>query len=78
MTTSYLAIGVAVLLALLVMVFLQGGKAGAKKLTPMAGLAFAFVIAGIVFGEARLLGYMLLTIGVILAMGDIAQKSRSH
>ena len=78
MSTTYLAIGIAVLVALLVMVFLLGRGGEQKKLTPMAGLAFAFVIAGIAFGEARLLGYMLFTIGVILAMADIAQKSRSH
>ena len=78
MSTTYLAIGMAVLVALLVMVFLLGRGGEQKKLTPMAGLAFAFVIAGIAFGEARLLGYMLFTIGVILAMADIAQKSRSH
>lgn len=78
MSSAYLAIGVAAFLVLLVMVFLLGGAKGQKKLTPMAGLAFSFVIAGIVFGEARLLGYMLLTIGIILAIADIAQKSRSH
>ncbi|MGD9387330.1 MAG: hypothetical protein PVI87_03800 [Gammaproteobacteria bacterium] len=78
MSTTYLAIGIAVLVALLFMVFLLGRGEEQKKLTPMAGLAFAFVIAGIAFGEARLLGYMLFTIGVILAMADIAQKSRSH
>lgn len=78
MTNAYLAIGIAVLVALLAMVFLLRRNEGGRKLTPMAGLAFAFVIAGIAFGEARLLGYMLLTIGVILAMADIAQKSRSH
>ena len=78
MSTAYLAIGIVVLVVLLFMVFLRSPTGGQRKLTPMAGLAFAFVIAGIVFGEARLLGYMLLTIGVILAMADIAQKSRSH
>ena len=78
MSTTYLAIGIAVLVALLVMVFLLGRGGEQKKLTPMAGLAFAFVIAGIAFGEARLLGYMLFPIGMILAMADIAQKSRSH
>lgn len=78
MTTAYLAIGVAVLVAMLAMVFLSGRKEGQKRLSPLAGLAFAFVIAGIAFGEARLLGYMLLTIGLLLAMADIAQKSRSH
>lgn len=44
------------------------------KLSPLAGLAFAFVIAGIIFGETRLVGYGLMGIGVAIALIDIVKK----
>lgn len=43
-----------------------------KKLTPLASIAFAFVLGGIIYGENRLIGYGLLGIGVILALVDSA------
>ncbi|MFA5129105.1 MAG: hypothetical protein WC445_04080 [Patescibacteria group bacterium] len=46
------------------------------KLSPFAALAFAFVLAGIVFGESRLVGYGLMGIGVLLAVIDMVQKMR--
>ena len=45
-----------------------------KKLTPIAGLAFGFILAGIIFGDNRLIGYILIGIGVILAIIDIIKK----
>jgi uncharacterized membrane protein len=47
-----------------------------KGLTPLAGLAFAFIIAGIVFGDDRLIGYSLMGTGIILATIDIIKKSK--
>lgn len=44
-----------------------------KRLTPLAGLAFAFVLAGIVFGQERWLGYGLLGMGVILTVTDMVR-----
>jgi uncharacterized membrane protein len=48
-----------------------------RRLSRLAGLAFAFVIAGIFLGGQRLIGYSLIGIGVILAIIDIIQKSKS-
>ncbi|PIY60028.1 hypothetical protein COY95_03935 [Candidatus Woesearchaeota archaeon CG_4_10_14_0_8_um_filter_47_5] len=45
-----------------------------KRLTPLAGAAFACLLAGIIFGEERLIGYSLIGIGVILSIIDIIQK----
>ncbi|MDD5110437.1 MAG: hypothetical protein PHI63_04445 [Patescibacteria group bacterium] len=45
-----------------------------SKLSPLAGLAFALVIAGIVFGENRLVGYSFMGAGVLLAVIDIIKK----
>ncbi len=44
------------------------------KLSPLAALSFAFVIAGIIFGESRLVGYSLMGIGVLIALVDIVKK----
>ena len=46
-----------------------------KGLSRLAGLAFAFVIAGIFLGGQRLVGYSLLVVGVILAVIDIVRKT---
>ncbi len=46
-------------------------------MTPLTGLAFGFILAGIIFGDDRLIGYSLLGIGVILAVIDIFKKLKS-
>jgi hypothetical protein len=45
-----------------------------KRLSRLAGVSFAFIIAGIFFGENRLAGYGLIGVGVILAIIDMIQK----
>jgi hypothetical protein len=45
-----------------------------SKLSPLAGLAFVFIIAGIIFGESRLVGYSLMGVGLALALFDIIKK----
>ena len=79
MTTSlaYVAISVAVLAVVAILVFLVRGKRVENRITPLAGLAFAFVVAGILFGEDRLVGYCLMGIGIVLAVADIWNRSRS-
>ena len=79
MTTSlaYVAISIAVLAVVAILAFLVRGKRAENRITPLAGLAFAFVMAGILFGEDRLVGYGLMGIGIVLAVGDIWNRSRS-
>ena len=79
MTTSlaFVAISIAVLAVVAIPVFLVRGKRAENRITPLAGLAFAFVVAGILFGEDRLVGYGLMGIGIVLAMADIWNRSRS-
>lgn len=48
-----------------------------KGISRLAGLAFAFVIAGIFLGGQRWIGYSLLVVGVILAIIDIIQKTKT-
>ncbi len=79
MTTSlaYVAISIVVLAVVAILVFLVRGKRAENRITPLAGLAFAFVVAGIIFGEDRLIGYGLMGIGIVLAVADIWNRSRS-
>jgi hypothetical protein len=64
-----------VMIAVLLIVF-RLIKKEAKALSPLAGLAFAFIVAGIVFGEERWLGYGLIGVGVIMAVIDMVIKLR--
>lgn len=77
-SSLYVAISIAALAVVAVLVFVVGRGKRAPKLTPLAGLAFAFVVAGILFGEERWLGYGLMTVGVVLAVVDIVRRSRSE
>lgn len=70
----YILIGIVVLLIIAVLVIFLGKKSKNKKvkpLTPLAGLAFVFIITGILFSDSRLAGYSLMGIGVILAIVDM-------
>lgn len=57
-------------------VFFVGKGRAENRLSPAASLAFGFIIAGLVFGENRLVGYSLMGAGVVLAVVDIAIRSR--
>jgi hypothetical protein len=77
MSTSQIYIALSItamaMLAVLVLVIKKGPQ---KKLTPLAGLAFGFVLAGILFSDDRLIGYGLMGIGVLLAVIDIFRQRR--
>ncbi|MDD4857780.1 MAG: hypothetical protein PHD74_06710 [Candidatus Krumholzibacteria bacterium] len=72
---TYIAVAIVVLavVAFLVFVVRKGKRKG--RLTPLAGLAFAFILAGLFFGDNRVVGYGLLGVGVVLAVIDIFKKS---
>lgn len=71
----YILISVIVLLIIAILVIFVKKKKQ-KRLTPLASLALAFVLAGIFFGDSRLVGYSLIGIGVLLALIDIVKKSK--
>ena len=73
----YIAVSVAVLAVVALLVFFVGKNRKENRLTPLAGLAFGFIVAGIIFGDDRLIGYSLLGIGIILAVIDIFRRSRN-
>ena len=72
----YITLAIIVLAVIAVLVFVVGRKRTGRRLTPLASLAFAFVLAGLLFGENRIIGYGLMGIGVLLAVVDIFNKSR--
>ena len=80
MNTSqmYILISIIILILVAVVVFVVSrNKAGKEKaLTPLAGLAFAFILAGLFFGNNQLAGYGLIGVGVILAVIDMIKKSK--
>lgn len=71
----YIVVAVIVLAGVAVLVFrIRGGNE--NRLTPLAAVAFSFVIAGIAFGDTRALGYSLMGVGVALAVADILIQRR--
>jgi len=75
----YILISIIILLIIaIIMLFVVKTKKNKKQkpLTPLAGLAFAFILAGIFFGDSRLVGYSLMGIGVLLAVIDIIIKQK--
>ena len=70
----YIAISIVVLVIIALLVLFLNKNKKDKKLTPLAGLAFAFILAGIIFGEYNLFGYSLIGVGVILAIIDIIKR----
>lgn len=79
MNTSqiYIVMSVVVLAVIALLVFLVGKNRKDKKFTPLAGLAFAFILAGIILGDDRLIGYSIMGVGIILAIIDIFKKLKS-
>lgn len=73
----YIAISIVVLAIIALLVFFVNRNKKDKKITPLAGLAFGFILAGIIFGDDRLIGYSLIGVGVILAIIDIIKKLKS-
>ncbi|MHC4535618.1 MAG: alpha/beta hydrolase family protein [Planctomycetota bacterium] len=74
----YIVVSIAVLAVIALFVVFKGKSRKENRLTPLAGFAFGFILAGILFGDDRLIGYSLLGIGVILAGIDMFKKSKSN
>ena len=72
----FVLISVVVLAIVAVLVFLVRNDTKANRLTPLASTAFAFVIAGIVFAENKVVGYSLIGVGIALAVVDTLRKGR--
>jgi hypothetical protein len=67
----YIAVAIVALMTIALLVFVVGKNRKQTRLTPLASLAFGFILAGILFGNNRLIGYSLIGVGVVLAVVDI-------
>jgi len=72
----YIVMIIVVLAIIAILVFVVRRDQRPSRLTPLSGLAFAFVLAGLFFGEERFIGYGLMGFGVILAIVDIIRSMR--
>ncbi len=75
-STSFIIISLIVLLVVAVLVFFISRTRSENHLTPLAGLAFGFIVAGILFGEVRILGYSFMAVGIIVAVIDVFRRGR--
>jgi len=73
----YIVISIVVLVAIALLAFFVGKSKKEKRITPLTGLAFGFILAGILFGNDRFIGYSLLGIGLILSFIDMFRKLRT-
>jgi len=69
----YIMIVVLVLLIIGLITFFKN-KNKRQKLSPLANIALVFVLVGILFRENIVLSYVLMGIGVILAIVDLVLK----
>jgi hypothetical protein len=74
---SYFLIAI-VVLAILVILLVVAGKQMKTRPSARAFLAFPLIVAGIVFGEDRLIGYGLMDAGFLLAFIDIIVRHRNQ
>jgi len=75
-SAAFVAVSLAVLAIVAVLVFRTGRRRSENRMTPLAGLAWSFILAAMLFGDDRLIGYGLMAIGVVLAFADIFNRSR--
>lgn len=74
----YIFIAIIVLLIIAIAIFFIKNNKKQERLTPLAAIAFSFVLAGIIFSDNRLVGYILMGVGILLAMIDIIIKIRKN
>ena len=74
---AYIAATIVILAVIATVFFFVTKKRQQSRLAPLAGLAFGFILAGLFFGDDRMIGYGLLGIGVILAVIDIVRRLKS-
>ena len=72
----YIAVVIVVLAAIALTMVLTRRRRAESRPSTMAGLAFVFVLAGLFFGQNRLIGYALMAVGIILAVIDMFRKMR--
>jgi len=74
----YIAISIILLAIVALIASFRSRNYNRKRLTPLAGIAFGFVLAAIMFSDNRPVGYSLIGIGIMLAVIDIVIKHRGN
>ncbi len=74
--TIFMIISILALVTIVVFVFLIKRSSERKRLSPLTGVAFAFIIAGMLFEDHRFMGYALLGVGIIITVIDIIIKAQ--
>ena len=74
----YIAISIVVLAVIALLVFFVNRGRRENRLTPLASLAFIFLLAGVFFSDNRLIGYGLMGVGVLLAILDIFNRPKKQ
>ena len=77
----YILTSVIILLVIAAIVIFARKNSKKKKqetITPLAGIAFGFILLGILFSDSRLIGYSLMGIGIILAVVDIVVRMKKR
>jgi DMSO/TMAO reductase YedYZ heme-binding membrane subunit len=69
----YILIGIIALAVIMAVLILTRKKMG-KPLSRLAAFAFVFIMAGLIFGENRLVGYSLIGVGIVFAIVDIIKR----
>ena len=72
----YILIALVATVIVAVLVFLSGKNRQENRLTPLAGLAFGFIVAGLIFGGNSIMSYAFLLLGIIVAVIDIIMRGR--
>lgn len=76
MTPSQIFIAAVVVILFLVLVFFGRKNSITKGLTILTSIAFAFIVAGIVFTKNPLISYSLFIIGISLSIVDAYINSK--
>ncbi|QRN82135.1 hypothetical protein JR338_06705 [Chloroflexota bacterium] len=74
--TIFMIISILALVTIVAFVFLIKRSSERKRLSPLTGVAFAFIIAGMLFEDNRFIGYALLGVGIIISVIDIIIKAQ--
>ena len=73
----HLLVTIVVFVAVAILIFVFSRNKNALMIHPLTGLAFAFILSGLLFGDNGLIGYGLMGIGVIFAVIDMIRRSRA-
>ncbi len=74
---TYILLAIIVVLAITASIVIVRRRKFVAPLRPLAGIAFAFGLAGVLFIENRLIGYGLMAVGLLLAVIDIIKREKS-